>query len=58
MKPQQTQTYVTQKKKKSHKQKTLSSECLQKETRENINRQLDSTPKSSRTKESKFTQEE
>jgi hypothetical protein len=36
----------------------LSSECLQKETRESIHWQLDSIPKSSRTKGSKYTQEE
>ena len=36
----------------------LSSECLQEETRESTHKQLDNTPKSSRTKGSKFTQEE
>ena len=40
------------------KRETHSSECLQKETRESTHQQLDNTPKSSRTKESKFTQEE
>jgi hypothetical protein len=40
------------------KMKTHSSECLQKETRESTYNQLDNTPKSSRKKESKFTQEE
>jgi len=40
------------------KRKTHSSECLQKETRESICQQLDSTPKSSRIKRSKYTQEE
>ena len=38
--------------------KTHRSECLQKETRESTHWQLDNTPKSSRTKGSKFTQEE
>jgi hypothetical protein len=45
-------------KESSPKRKTHSSECLQKETRESIHEQLDSTPKSSTTKGSKFTQEE
>jgi hypothetical protein len=36
----------------------LSSENLQKETIENIYKQLDHTPKNSRTKGSKYTQEE
>jgi hypothetical protein len=36
----------------------LRSECLQKETRERIYYQLDSTPGSSKTKRSKYTQEE
>ena len=40
------------------KSKTHSSECLQKETRESTHYQLDNTPKSSRTKGSKFTQED
>ena len=38
--------------------KTGSSECLQKEFGESTHEQLDSTPKSSRTKGNKFTQEE
>jgi len=38
--------------------KTHSYEYLQKETEEIINQQLDSTPKSSRTKRSKYNQEE
>jgi hypothetical protein len=42
----------------SPKRKTHSPECLQKETRESIHSPPDSTPKSSRTKGSKFTQEE
>jgi len=40
------------------KRKTHSSECLQKEIGEGIHQQLDGTPKSSRTKRSKYTQEE
>jgi len=40
------------------KRKTHSSECLQKETGESMYQQLDSIPKSSRTKRSKYTQEE
>jgi hypothetical protein len=38
--------------------KTHSSEWNQKETRDSTHQQLDSTPKISRTKGSKFTQEE
>jgi hypothetical protein len=37
------------------KRKTHSSECIQKETGESTHQQLDSIPKSSRTKGSKFT---
>jgi hypothetical protein len=40
------------------KRKTHSSKCLQKETEESLHQQLDSTPESSRTKRSKYTQEE
>jgi hypothetical protein len=40
------------------KRKNHSSECLQKETRESIYWQLDSTLKNSKTKGSKFIQEE
>jgi len=40
------------------KRNTQSSECLQKEIGESIYKQLDSTPKSSTTKRSKYTQEE
>jgi hypothetical protein len=36
----------------------LSSGCLQKQTRESIHYQLNSTPENSRTKRSKYTQEE
>ena len=36
----------------------LSSECLQKETGDSKHEQFDSTPESSRTKESNFTKEE
>jgi hypothetical protein len=42
----------------SAKRKTHSTECLQKETGESIYYQLKSTPESSRTKRTKFTQEE
>jgi hypothetical protein len=40
------------------KKKTHSPECLQKETRESIHEQTDNTTRSSRTKGSKFNQEE
>jgi hypothetical protein len=40
------------------KRKAHSSECYQRDTRRSIHCQLDSTPKSSRTKGSKLTQEE
>jgi len=36
----------------------LSAECLKRETEKSICQQLDSTPKSFRTKRSKYTQEE
>ena len=39
------------------KTKTNSFECLQKESGQSIHEQLDITPKSPRTKRSKFTQE-
>jgi hypothetical protein len=42
----------------SGKRKTHSPECLQKETGESIHYQLNSTSESSRTKRSKYTQEE
>jgi hypothetical protein len=38
--------------------KTHSSECLQKETRVSLHKELDSPPESSRTKGSKYTLEE
>ena len=52
MKPQYTQTQGHNE--SMHKRKTHSSECRQKKTRESIQQQLDSTPKSTRTKGSKF----
>jgi hypothetical protein len=42
----------------SVKRKNYSSKCLQKETGESLHLQLDSTPESSKTKRSKYTQEE
>ena len=42
----------------SAKKKTHRSECLQKETGENIHYDLNSTPEISRTKRNKYTQEE
>jgi hypothetical protein len=39
------------------KRKTHSSKCLQKETEESLQQQLDSTPEASRTKGSRYTQE-
>ena len=42
----------------SGKRKTHTSKCLQKEAGENLQQQLHSTPESSRTKRSKYTQEE
>jgi hypothetical protein len=44
--------------KSSGKRKTHSSKCLQKETEESLHYQVDSTPESSRTKRSKYSQEE